>query len=335
MESPMSTSAPLVTIFGGSGFVGRYITRRLAQKGWRIRVAVRRPNEAHFVRPYGNVGQVEPVQANIRNEESVRAVMQGADYVVNCVGVMFPDSRQTFDAVQSEGAARIAGIAAEMGVKHMVHLSAIGADAESDSDYARSKAAGEAAVLAAFPNAAILRPSVVFGHEDEFFNRFAGMSRLSPVLPLVGASTRLQPVYVDDVAAAAVRALETGASGVYELGGPEAKTLRELVELMLGVIRRRRVILSLPGSMAALGATVLELVESATFGLLKNDTLTRDQLRLLAYDNVVSPDAKGFADLGITPTAMEALLESYLYSYRPQGQYTKMTESAKNLRVEG
>ncbi len=199
----------LVTIYGGSGFIGRYIARRMAKAGWRVRVAVRRPNDALFVRPYGVVGQVEPVFCNIRDDASVRSVMRGAHAVVNCVGILAERGKNRFDAVQAEGAGRVARIAAEEGVEQLVQLSAIGADAASDSAYARSKAAGEAAVRAAFPGAIILRPSIVFGQEDQFFNRFAGMARMGPVLPVVGAETRFQPVYVDNVAEAAAK----GATG--------------------------------------------------------------------------------------------------------------------------
>ncbi|MEX2518401.1 MAG: complex I NDUFA9 subunit family protein, partial [Paracoccaceae bacterium] len=199
-------TAPIVTIFGGSGFVGRYVARRMAKRGWRVRVAVRRPNEAIFVRPYGDVGQVEPIQANIRDEASTRRAIDGARAVINCVGILVQDSRQKFAGVHDSGAERIARLSAECGVQRLIHISAIGGDAESGSEYARSKAAGESAVLAAFPGATILRPSIIFGREDDFFNRFAGMAKFSPVLPLVGAETRFQPVYVDDVAAAAARA---------------------------------------------------------------------------------------------------------------------------------
>ena len=203
----------LVTIYGGSGFVGRYIARRMAKEGWRVRVAVRNPNDALFVKPYGVVGQVEPVACNIRDDASVRAMMHGADAVVNCVGILNRAGKNTFDSVQAAGAARIARIAAEEGVAHLVHISSIGADAGSDSEYQRSKAAGEAAVLAAFPAAVILRPSIIFGNEDGFFNRFAEMARMGPILPVVGADTRFQPVYVDDVAQAAVLGL--GAVGAW------------------------------------------------------------------------------------------------------------------------
>ena len=221
----------LVTIYGGSGFVGRYIARRMAKQGWRVRVAVRRPNEAMFVKPYGVVGQVEPVLCNVRDDASVAAVMQGADAVVNCVGILAESGKNSFDAVQTEGAERIARTAAELGVGHMVHISAIGADAESDSDYARTKAEGEAAVLQHMPNAMILRPSIMFGTEDAFFNRFASMSRMSPVLPVIGAETKFQPVFVDDVAAAAERGVLDGISGVFELAPIAASYINDLARM--------------------------------------------------------------------------------------------------------
>ncbi|MFP5478186.1 MAG: complex I NDUFA9 subunit family protein [Alphaproteobacteria bacterium] len=323
----------LVTIFGGSGFVGRYIARRMAKEGWRVRVAVRRPNEALFVRPYGVVGQVEPVACNIRDDASVRAVMHGADAVVNCVGILNRSGKNTFDAVQAEGAGRIARIAASEGVANLVHLSAIGADARSDSDYARTKADGEAAVLAAFPNAVILRPSIIFGTEDQFFNRFAGMTRMGPVLPVVGAGTKFQPVYVDDVAQAAVKgALGEAAPGVYEIGGPEVDTFRGLMGRMLKVIQRRRAVLNVPFFLANIMGFAFDAVQAVTLGLIENKMITRDQVRNLRRDNVVSPDARGLADLGITPTAMEAVLPEYLWRYRPSGQFAAIKDSAKNLK---
>lgn len=322
----------LVTIFGGSGFLGRYIAQRMARQGWRVRVAVRRPNEAHFVRPYGRVGQVEPVLANIRNDDSVRAVVRGADAVVNCVGTFDVRGKNNFDAVQHEGAGRIASIAAEEGVGELVQISTIGADAEAESLYSRSKGRGEAAVREAFPDAVILRPSVIFGPEDEFFNRFAGMARLSPVLPLVGADTRFQPVYVDDVAAAAERAvLGQAAPGVYELGGPDVETFRELMERMLHVIRRQRLIVGLPFWLGSGMARVAGAVSFVTGGLAPQP-ITSDQVTTLRQDNVVGEGAKGLADLGIEPTAMEAVLPSYLWMFRPSGQYAALKESARNLR---
>jgi uncharacterized protein YbjT (DUF2867 family) len=329
----MPSSYPMVTIFGGSGFLGRYIAQRMAKAGWRVRVAVRRPEEALFVRPYGVVGQVEPVQANVRDDASTRAAVAGADAVVNCVGILAESGKQGFDAVIAGGAARIARAAAEADAGHFVHVSAIGADPDSPSHYARAKAAAEAAVREAFPAAVILRPSIMFGTEDEFFNRFAAMARLSPVLPLVGADTRFQPAYVDDVAAAAAKAAQGGAApGIYELGGPEVATFRELMQRMLAVIERRRTLVALPVGAARSLAGFLDFVQRVTGGLIENAMLTRDQVAQLQRDNVVSEGAKGFAELGITPTPMSVILDSYLYSYRPHGQYDSMTASAANLR---
>ncbi|MCU0908819.1 MAG: complex I NDUFA9 subunit family protein [Rhodobacteraceae bacterium] len=324
--------AGLVTIYGGSGFVGRYIARRMAQAGWRVRVAVRRPNEAIFVRPYGVPGQVEPILANIRDDASVRAAMRGADAVVNCVGILAPQGRNRFDSVQAEGAARIARIAAETGVARMVQVSAIGADPASRSAYARTKAQGEAAVLAAMPGAMVLRPSIIFGPEDQFFNRFAAMVRMGPVLPVVGGNTRFQPVYVDDVAQAAVMGvLGQAAGGIYELGGPEVATFRELMERMLKVIRRRALIVDTPFPFARLMGGGFDLLAKATGGLVAGP-LTLDQVRNLARDNVVAPGARGLADLGITPTGMDAILPEYLWRFRPTGQFDAIKESAANLK---
>jgi len=322
----------LVTIVGGSGFVGRYIARRMARAGWRVRVAVRRPNEALFVKPYGTPGQVEPVACNIRDDASVRAVVRGADAVVNCVGILNRSGRNTFAAIQAEGAGRVARIAAEERVAHLVHLSAIGADAASDSRYARSKAEGETAVLAAFPAAVILRPSIIFGAEDGFFNRFAAMSRMGPVLPVVGAETRFQPVHVDDVAQAAVMGvLGQAAPGIYELGGPEIDSFRGLMHRMLRVIQRRRAVLNVPFFVARSMGFGFDLLQMVTLGLVENRMLTLDQVRNLARDNIVSPGAKGFAELAITPVAMDAVLPEYLWRYRASGQYAAIKASAKNL----
>lgn len=323
----------LVTIFGGSGFVGRYVARRLAKAGWRVRVAVRRPFEAHFVRMYGAVGQVEPVFANIRDDASVEAALLGAEAVVNCVGILAPSGRNRFDAVQAEGAERVARLAAAQGIVRMVQISAIGAEAGSGSDYARTKAEGEAGVLRHIPDAVILRPSLIFGPEDRFFNRFAGMARIFPVLPVVGARTRFQPVYVDDVAAAAAMAIDgRAAPGLYELGGPDVATFRELMETMLKVIHRRALILPVPFFLARIMAWGLDLGQTLTGGLFHNGTLTRDQVRNLARDNVVSGAHPGFAELGIAPTAMEAVLPDYLWRFRRSGQYAQIKQSARNLR---
>jgi uncharacterized protein YbjT (DUF2867 family) len=331
----MTTEAPIATVFGGSGFVGRYITQRLARAGWRVRVAVRRPNEAIFVRTYGVVGQVLELQANIRDTPSVRRAVTHSDAVINCVGILAARGRQTFDAVQAEGAARAARISAEEGVRKFVQISAIGADPDSDSEYARTKAEGERAVMEAFHSAVILRPSIMFGVEDEFFNRFASMARLLPFLPVVGPETRFQPVYVDDVAKAAVKAaLEDVEPGIYELGGPEAVSFRELMRRMLAIIDRRRPIVSIPFPVARLQASALDFLQSASFGLIGNSLLTRDQVRLLARDNVVSDGSKGFDALGIVPTAMDAVLPGYLFSHRRGGQFAGIKAVADAARQE-
>lgn len=322
----------LVTIYGGSGFLGRYIARRLAKDGWRVRVATRSPNEAMFVKPYGAVGQVEPVFCNIRDDASVQSVMVGADAVVNCVGVLDNIGKNTFEAVQSEGAERIARLAAANGVGTMVHVSAIGADENSESEYGRTKAAGEAGVLQHMPNAMILRPSIMFGYEDGFFNRFAGMSRFGPVLPVVGADTEFQVTYVDDVAAAAVMGVNGQAQGLFELGGPDVNTFRELMQQMLDIVRRRRLILNIPFWIAKVMAFGFKIGQFLSLGFVRGP-ITADQVESLKVDNVVAESAQGFGALGITPTAMEAIVPDYLWRYRPSGQYDAIKESAKNLKV--
>jgi uncharacterized protein YbjT (DUF2867 family) len=331
MSAPLET-APIVTIFGGSGFVGRYIAQRMARRGWRVRVAVRRPNEALFVRTYGVVGQVAAVQANIRDDASCARAMDGATAVVYSVGVLFSSGRNTFDAVQAEGPARVARLAAAAGVKRFCLISAIGADPRSPSAYARTKAAGENATLAAFPTASILRPSIVFGAEDRFFNRFAAMARFTPVLPVVGADTRFQPVHVEDVAEAAARLVAgEAAPDLYELGGPDVATFRELMRTMLASIRRKRLIVEIPEPIARLqGAALGQL---ARIGL--TPPITLDQVKLLVRDNVVTDGAKGFAELGITPSAISAVIDGYLYPYRPYGQYSDIRESADQFRGRG
>ncbi|MDQ2068188.1 complex I NDUFA9 subunit family protein [Xinfangfangia sp. CPCC 101601] len=323
----------LVTIYGGAGFVGRYIARRMAKQGWRVRVASRRPNESLFVKSYGAPGQVEPVFCNIRDDASVRAVMLGADAVVNCVGTFQRMGKNNQQAVQAEGAGRIGRIAAEQGVAQLVHLSAIGADVNGPSLYARSKAEGESALLAAYPSAVILRPSVIFGLEDGFFNRFGALAAMFPVLPLPKAQTLMQPVFVDDVAAAAEKAvLGQAAPGVYELGGPEVDTFRGLIGRMLAEVQRRRLVLPMPTFVMKLIAFGADAVETLTLGLVANKLLTRDQLNTLGPDNVVSDGARGLADLGIQPTTLDSILPEYLWRFRPSGQYAAIKASAKNLK---
>lgn len=322
----------LVTVFGGSGFVGRYIARRMAKEGWRVRVACRRPNEALFVRSYGAVGQVEPVFCNIRDDASVKAALAGASAAVNCVGTFSRGGANNFESVQAEGAGRIARLSAEGGLTALVHISALSADVDSNSDYSRSKGEGEAAVLAAFPTAMILRPSVIFGNEDGFFNRFAGMTRMGPVLPLVGGNTRFQPVFVEDVAQAAVKGVTAGATGIYELGGPEVDTLRGLIGQMLTVIQRRRIVLNMPFWVGSTIASLLSFGSALTLGLFPNTVLTPDQVKSLKVDNIVAPGAKTLADLGIQATSFGAVIPEYLWRFRPAGQYAAIKDSAKNLR---
>ncbi len=317
-------SAPLVTIIGGSGFVGRYIAQRMARRGWRVRVGVRRPYEAGFVRPYGDVGQVEPVQCNIRDDASVARAVDGAEVVINCVGILYQVGAQQFDAVQADGPARVAKAAAAAGAQRFVHISAIGADSGSESAYQRSKAEGEAGVRAAFPEAVILRPSIIFGIEDQFFNRFAKMAKLSPVLPLVGAKSRFQPVYVDDVAAAAEKAAmgEAEAGATYELGGPQALSFADLMKLMLRATRMRRLVLPLPFGLATLQANIMQLTTMVGIAPM----LTVDQVKSLKIDNVVGEGAKTLSDLGIDPTAAETIIDTYLYIFRPEGQYDSLVK---------
>ena len=311
----------LVTIYGGSGFLGRHVVRALAKRGWRIRVAVRRPDLAPYLKPLGGVGQIHAVQTNVRFPDSVAAAADGADAVVNLVGILYQRGRQRFSAIQAEGAAAVARAAADAGAK-LVHVSAIGADPDSPSAYARTKAAGEAAALSAVPDAVVLRPSILFGPEDDFFNRFAAMARLSPALPLIGGGhTRFQPAFAGDVAAAIAVALDGGAKGgaIYELGGPEAKTFRALMQLMLREIGRKRLLLPIPFTLARVQAFFLEW--------LPTPPLTRDQVRLLERDNVVSDEAaregRTLLGLGITPTALAAVLPSYLWRFRKAGQFSK------------
>lgn len=316
----MQTYDRLVTVFGGSGFVGRHIVRALARRGFRIRVAVRRPDLAGHLQPLGAVGQIHAVQANLRYPDSVRQAVAGSEIVINCVGILYETGRQKFDSVQARGAATVARAAAEAGAR-LIHLSAIGADAESPALYARTKAAGEAAVLQEVPGAVILRPSIVFGPEDDFFNRFAGMAQMSPILPLVGGGeTKFQPVFVGDVAAAVMAAVDgrTTPGAVYELGGPAVKSFRDLMEFVLATIQRKRLLVPLSFGLATLQAKVLQL--------LPKPLLTEDQVELLRHDNVVGEAAKAegrtLEGLGIHAQSVESVVPTYLWRFRRQGQFT-------------
>lgn len=315
----------LVTVFGGSGFIGRHTIRALAKRGFRIRVAVRRPDLAGHLQPLGRVGQIMPVQANLRYPDSVAAAARDAKIVVNLVGILAESGAQKFDAVQAAGAAAVAKAAAQEGAR-LVHVSAIGADENSESGYARSKAAGEKAVFAAVPSATVFRPSVVFGPEDQFTNRFAALARALPVLPLIGGGeTKLQPVFVGDVATAIADAVEGKArpGSIYELGGPEVLTLRQVQEYVLKTIERRRLLAPLPFALAKLQAMFLQFAP----GPLK---LTPDQVELLRSDNVVSQAAKDagltLQGLGIEPASLEKVAPSWLWRFRRTGQFrTKAT----------
>src|ERR1700754_4291604 len=317
-----SNSESLVTVFGGSGFLGRNVVRALCKRDYRVRVAVRRPELAGHLQPLGRVGQIHAVQANVRYPASVEAAMRDSHVAVNLVGILAKSGAQTFDAVQVRGAEAIAKAAAAAGAS-MVHVSAIGANDRSSSQYARAKAAGEKAVLTALPSAIIMRPSVVFGPEDQFTNRFAALARLSPALPLIGGgTTRMQPVYVGDVATAIANAVDGKArqGATYELGGPEVLTMREIIETIQEITDRDRRLAPLPFGLARFKANFLQFAPGAF-------KLTPDQVTLLARDNVVSDAAKAagltLEGLGITADSLEAIAPQYLWRFRKMGQFQK------------
>jgi uncharacterized protein YbjT (DUF2867 family) len=319
----MVSAAPsprLVTVFGGSGFLGRHVVRALAKRGYRVRAAVRRPDLAGHLQPLGIVGQVTAVQANLRYPESVARAVEGADAVVNLVGILFESGQQRFDAVQAAGAKAVAEACRNAGITNLVHMSAIGADADSPASYARSKAAGEAAVLGLVPAAVIMRASIVFGPEDNFFNQFAALARMLPALPLIGGGeTRFQPVYVGDVAEAIARAVDgkATAGAVYELGGPAIRSFRQILEYILAETGRSRLLLPIPFPIAE--------IQGKIFGLLPKPLLTHDQVLMLKSDNVVSDvamsEGRTLKGLGIDATSIEAIVPSYLYRFRKAGQF--------------
>ncbi len=319
---------PLVTVFGGSGFVGRHVVRTLVRQGIRVRVAVRRPDLAGFLLPAGYPGQISLIQANLRYRKSIDHAVQGASHVINCVGILFESGRNTYDSVQDFGARAVAEAARAAGAK-LTHISAIGADVNSASSYARSKGRAEAAILSVLPDAVILRPSVIFGAEDSFFNKFADMARTFPALPLIGGGhTRLQPVFVEDVAAVVGRSVDgTLPTGrIYELGGSEIMTLRDCMETVLRYTNRERPFISLPFGIASLIGSIASLVP------LIQPPITADQVELLKQDNVVSDAAtaegRTLTGLGIEPTLPASVLASYLVRYRPQGQFTNSGKAA-------
>jgi uncharacterized protein YbjT (DUF2867 family) len=329
----IGSSSKIVAVFGGSGFLGRHVVQALARRGYRVRAAVRRPDLAGFLQPLGMVGQVMPVQANLRFPWSVEKAAEGAYAVVNLVGILAPKGRQTFAAVQDAGARTVAQ-AAGVQCARLVQVSAIGADPQGPTPYQRTKAAGEAAALAV-DGAVVLRPSVIFGPEDDFFNRFAALARLMPVMPLIGDGvTRFQPVFVGDVAEAVARAVDGTIAGnrIYELGGPKIVTLKDIMSYVLDETGRRRPFLPVPFAAARIQAGFMEVVDKLTFAKLPRAlAITRDQLRMLEHDNLVSQSAKAegrtLDGIGIPPTAFEAIVPSYLWRFRRYGQFEKMREA--------
>ncbi|HEY8289047.1 MAG TPA: complex I NDUFA9 subunit family protein [Acetobacteraceae bacterium] len=303
----------VATVFGGSGFLGRYVVKRLAHKGYVVRVAVRDPEAALFLKPAGAVGQIVPLYASVTDDATASRAVEGAEIVVNLVGILAERRRGDFQAIHAEGAGRVARLAAAAGTRWMVHVSAIGADAASPSRYAATKAGGELAVRQAFPQATILRPSIIFGAEDQFFNRFAAMARLLPVMPVIAGETRMQPVFVGDVADAimAAMALPDAAGSLYELGGPRVWTFREIMAYIVKETGRQRPLLKIPMALARIQAALMEL--------LPGKPLTRDQLRMLTRDNVVASGMPGLPDLGIVPTPVELVVPSYLRRFLPGG----------------
>lgn len=316
----MTASRNVITVFGGAGFIGRHLVQELARTGATIRVATRNPAGAYFLRPGGAVGQVVPVACDINDADSIATVLDGATHSVNLVGILFEKGKSTFARIHAEAATRIAEQAAKARVRQHVHISALGASETGPSKYQRSKAAGEKGVRAAYPDATILRPSVIFGADDQFFNKFAAMARISPFLPLIGGGkTRFQPVYVGDVAAAIKRTLldETGRTRgqTYELGGPHIYDFRELMELTLEYSGQEAALMPVPWALAS--------IMGAFLGLLPHPPLTRDQVASLKEDNVVNPKAAGFDALGMTPTALESVVPGYLKTYRPGGRFAR------------
>jgi uncharacterized protein YbjT (DUF2867 family) len=303
----------VATVFGGSGFIGRYVVKRLAHQGYVVRVPSRYPEGALFLKPMGAVGQVVPLYAPVTIEATVQRAVEGAEVVVNLVGALTESPAASFEAVHTEGAERIARLSAAAGVARLIQVSAIGADPNSPSRYASTKGKAEQAVVAAFPQATILRPSLVFGPEDQFFNRFAAIARMSPIMPVIHGETKMQPVYVSDVADAAMAALasSTTRGKIFEIGGPRVWTFREILAFILKTTHRDRTLLNIPMGIARLQASILQHVPGKP--------LTPDQLLMLSKDSVVAPGALGLADLGITPTPVELIVPAYLSRYQPGG----------------
>ena len=327
---PHTHTDKIATVFGGSGFVGRYIVQRLAQAGWRVRVITRHPNRAGFLRPYGSVGQIDISKGDIRDEATLRTAITGADAVINCLGILSETRGAKFATIHATIPAKMARIAASANVAQFIHISALGT--AKTSRYTQSKIAGEIAVRKVFPKSVILRPSIVFGAEDQFFNRFARMAKILPILPLVGGATLFQPVFVEDIARVAVQATDGRMSGIYELGGPAQVSFKDLIQQMLTITQRKNRIFDMPFFIARIQATVFDMMQIGSFGIFTNTILTRDQVETLRVDNIVLPRAKvkTFKDLGIAPTPLVAVLAGYLSCHRPAGQYGELITPDKS-----
>ena len=329
MNKNLNANSPVATVFGGSGFVGKYIVRRLVKSGWRVRVAVRKPNNAIFLKTYGEVGQVEIFRCSISNIAEVSQCINGSSVVINAVaGKLNETSNKKFKEYYVGWPEKLATLATKFSVKRIIHISSIGVDKYSNSIYSSSKAKGEEKIIENFHNIVILRPSLIFGHEDRFFNRYASMASYSLILPLIGASTKFQPVYVDDVALAVEKVLkDSRLTGVFELGGPEIITLKETIEKMLIVIRRKRFLISIPFGPANFLAIIFNVMRKLSLGIVK-PPFTVDNVRQLKKDNIVCKKEKSFEDLGIKPQNIDTIIPLYLYAFRPYGQYSDITTSA-------
>ena len=321
------------TVFGGSGFLGRQVTQALAHRGWRVRVAVRRPDEALFTRTYGVPGQIVPVLCNVRDDASVAAALVGSDAAVNCVGLARQSGRNTFAAVDDEGAVRVARLST--GVARLVHVSMLGADADSPSRLLAAKGRGDAGVMAARPDAVILRPAMMFGEGDDSYTKFAAKTKVFPfVVPIAGGHSPVQPVFVEDVAEAAARAVENPIfCGIYDLAGPDRMTINDMVRQALASAHRRRGIFAMPGWLARFLGGAMDLGSTLTGGLIQNRVMTRDYVRMVSRDMGLPEGAAGLAAFGITPTAPQAVIDDYLWRFRPSGQYAAIKDSAQALRT--
>ena len=315
---------PKVTVFGGSGFLGRYVVYLFAQNGWRVTVAVRSPNYAGFLKVYGVEGQISLAKANISNEEEVKLAIKGSDAVVNCVGILEETGgSQKFDLLHNKYAARIAKISRNMDVRRFVQVSSLGADVSSLSKYSRSKRKGEKSIIENFPDAVVLRPSIIFGPEDNFFNRFANISLFSPIIPIVGGGTKFQPIYVMDLAKAVIKAAtDNSIKGTFEIGGPDVLTFNELISLMLEIIDRRRLVFSFPFGIALIEAAILTFLRKVSFNLIPS-LITIDQVKQLRHNNVVGQSASGIESFGVKTTSLRVVLPQYLWKYRSSGQFNK------------